>query len=300
MIATRCKLVLKIAMASALLSCGVGVLAATHKQPVTHKHTATSMHASAGAAEVSGLSKFSPAQQQQLGKYMDSSIHEYLMSNPQVIVQAVQQYEMQQHAKMMNKSLSVIAENVQALVADPISPSIGPKNAPVTFVEFSDYQCSICHAMYPRIKQLIKNNPNVRFVFKEFPIFGPASIYAAKAAIAATRQGKFEALHNALFSSSKMEGKLTKQDVLDMAKQVGINIVKLQKDMKNPAVAREISDNYKLAGPKLKLQGTPAFLIIPTPPAKKLTESQLVSRIGFVPGGAALSQLQGMIDAAAK
>lgn len=252
---------------------------------------------SMSAANSGGLSSFTPAQQQQLKQYMDSAMQQYIMKNPKVVIESVKQLEKQQQQAAMQAGMQVIVDNINQLVHNPASPSIGPANAPVTIVEFYDYQCSVCHAMYPRVKQLLKQNPNVRYVAKEFPIFGPASQFAAKASMAAAKQGKFEALHNALFASSKMEGKLTNQDVLDMASKAGINMAKLKKDMQDPAIAKEIKDNYALAG-KLKLQGTPAFIIVPTPAGKQLSKSALASKLGFVPGAADVAQLQALINQA--
>ena len=244
------------------------------------------------------LSKFTAAQQSQIKKYIDQQMQQYIMDNPKVIMSSVQRLQMQMQAKTMQQSQNAVAAHVAELTSSATSPTVGPKNAPVTFVEFYDYQCSVCHAMYPRVEQLMKNNPKIRFVFKEFPIFGPASQFAAKAAIAAEKQGKFMALHKALFQSNKMEGKLTNQDVLDMAKKAGIDTDKLQKDMKDPAIQTEINDNYALAK-KIKLQGTPAFIVSPTVKQGDSAAAQKAAgKIGFAPGGATIPQLQAFIDKA--
>lgn len=250
------------------------------------------------AAASTSLSAFSPAQQKQLQSYVQTNIQQYISNNPKAIIQSVQKMQMQQQQQTVAKGKQAAIENIDSLALSKTSPTVGPKNAPVTIVEFFDYQCSACHAMFPRMEQIIKNNPNVRYVYKEFPIFGPASEFAAKAAIAAQKQGKFLALHNALFNSDKMEGKLTNADVLAMAKKVGINIVKLQKDMQDPAIAQEMKNNYALAS-KLKLIGTPAFVIMPTPnKAKPLSAAQLSNKLGFVPGGVSASQIQELINKA--
>lgn len=249
------------------------------------------------AASNSQLSGFSPAQQQQIQKYVASSMHKYLLQHPEVIMQSVQQYQMKMQQQKQNKSKQTVISQIHNLVNDPMSPSVGPANAAVTVVEFFDYQCSACHAMYPIVHDIMKKNPKVRYVFKNFPIFGPASEFAARAAIAAVKQGKFLALHNKLFSSSKMEGKLTNKDVLAMAQQVGLNIKQLTKDMQSPAVVQEVKDNMKLAE-TIGLQGTPAFMFIPTAKGHNLSSMQLNAKVGFIPGGAPPQQMQALIDQA--
>jgi protein-disulfide isomerase len=259
---------------------------------------AGSVIAATTSADVS-LSKFSKVQQKQLNSYIDQRIHDYILSNPKVIIESVQKMQQQAEEKKVGAGKKAAIEYAAKLVSTHGSPAVGPKNAPVTVVEFFDYQCSACHALYPQIKIIMKKNPNIRYVYKEFPIFGAASEFAAKAAIAAQKQGKFAALHDALFTSNKLEGKLKKEDVLAMAKKVGINIPKLEKDMQDPAIAQEIKANYDLAA-KLKLPGTPALVVIPTPPkGKELSAADFSNRFGFFPGAAPANKIQAMIDKAA-
>ena len=136
--------------------------------------------------------------------------------------------------------------------------------------------------MFPILNKFIKQHPNVRVVFKEFPIFGPASQYAAKASIAARMQGqkKFLAFHDGLFKSGLMEGKLKPADVDRIAKEAGLNMAQLKKDMDSPTVAKELKATFKLAR-DLQLQGTPAFVIMPT----KDGDQAKVAKITFIPGG---------------
>lgn len=139
-------------------------------------------------------------------------------------------------------------------------PVAGDPNGSVTMIEFVDYRCRHCENMAPHVDQIMKNNPNLRVVFKELPLLGDDSLYAAKAAIAAKKQGKFFELHEALVKSEK---KLTNSDVIDVAKSVGLDTTKLQNDINNEAVAAEVEASMQLAK-SLKLKGTPVFFVAKT------------------------------------
>jgi protein-disulfide isomerase len=229
----------------------------------------------AAPQQATTLKNFTPAQRQELNAYM----HQYIMDNPQIIVQAVQKLQLQAQMKRVEQGRQGVIKNIKELTQDKYSPAIN--KGPVTVVEFFDYQCSVCHMMFPIVDKFVKQHPNVRVVFKEFAIFGPASQFAAKASIAARLQGqaKFLAFHNALFKSGLMEGKLKDTDVLRIAKKAGLNIAKLKKDMSSPKVAAEIKATYKLAH-DMQLQGTPAFVVLPTNPNDKAD----LKNITFIPG----------------
>lgn len=160
--------------------------------------------------------------------------------------------------------LSIISINTAYAVngmyyraGDPIA---GNANGKVTMVEFFDYQCGHCVDMAPVVSSLIKINPNLRVIFKEFPIRGPMSDYASRAALAANKQGKYYQFNHALFTANQ---DLTEEVILQIAKSVGLNIAKLQKDMRDPKINAQLEANKKLAQ-KLQIPGTPAFFIGPS------------------------------------
>lgn len=230
----------------------------------------------AAPAPQTPLKHFTPAQRHELKQYM----HQYIMQNPQVIVTSLQAMQMQAQMKRVEQGKQGVLKNIAMLTQDKYTPAVN--KGPVTLVEFFDYQCSVCHMMFPIVTKFMQQHPNVRVVFKEFPIFGPASQFAAKASIAARLQGpkKFMAFHDALFKSGLMEGKLKDTDVLRIAKQSGLNMTQLKKDMNSPAVNNEIKATYKLAR-DMQLQGTPAFVVLPTNPANK----NMLKNMTFIPGG---------------
>lgn len=236
-----------------------------------------------------GNEVFNIQQKQAINKQIKS----YLLSHPEILISMSQKLRAKQMEKAQQAALSYLKGNSQKIFFGKYTPVVGDPNGKVTLVEFFDYQCSICHEVFPFVKKIIKNNPKLRVVFRNFPIFGPASKYAAKAAIASMAQGKYLAFHNALFNLKKMEGKLTDQDVIAAAKQVGLNIDELKQQMKNVNIAKEIQGNYALAQ-GLALRGTPAFIIAPT------QLNGQMDKVTFIPGASPEAYLQKAIDKAAQ
>jgi len=224
---------------------------------------------------------------------VDQQIHDYLLANPDILNQMVQKLQAQQMQQQQAQARGAIKQNAAQIVNDPNSPVAGDANGTVTVVEFFDYQCVHCAHMYPIVKQVMAANPNVRFVFKEFPIFGGPSQYAATAALAAVKQGKYLQMHNALFDSGDIEGKMTNAKVDAIARKAGLNVMELKRAMKADAVGNELKSTFMLAQ-QLGIQGTPAFIIVPTNLGATTPDAQ----IGFIPGGTDVNGLQQAINAA--
>ena len=221
---------------------------------------------------------FNAAQKQQI----ESIVHNYLVEHPQVIAQAIQSLKQQAIQKQQKRIHQAVMSNKKIIFDASTSPSLGPKNAPITVVEFSDYQCGHCKDMAPGLTKIIKAHPNYRFIFKEFPIFGKNSLFAARAAIASNKQHKYLAFRDALMAS---KGPLTNKKTLAIAKKVGLNIAKLKVDMNNPAIAKELKQNYVLAQ-KLQLVGTPALIVA----------NKGVKRFVLIPGEVNQQQLMQVIN----
>jgi protein-disulfide isomerase len=150
-----------------------------------------------------------------------------------------------------------IAARWQALANDPASPVIGNANADVTIVEFFDYTCPYCKAVEPRLEALLKADPKVRLVLKEYPILTPQSLVATKAALAATAQGKYIAYHNAMM---RFEGRLTEADIFDMAKASGLDVARLKRDMNAPWISDQVISVFNLARGIRAFQ-TPTYIV---------------------------------------
>ena len=150
-----------------------------------------------------------------------------------------------------------IAARWQALADDPVAPVIGNPKGDVAIVEFFDYTCPYCKAVEPRLEALLKADPKVKLVLKEFPILAPQSLVASRAALAATRQGKYTAYHNMMM---RFEGRLTETDIFDMAKAAGLDVARLKRDMNAPWVSDQIIAVFNLARGIRGFQ-TPIFIV---------------------------------------
>lgn len=184
-------------------------------------------------------------------------VREYLISHPEVLVEAMQALEARQQTAADEKAKAALTAHRREIYNDPASPEIGNPKGDVTVVEFFDYQCGYCKAVHEDSLTLVREDPKVRFVYKEFPILGPGSTVAAKAALAARKQGKYEQAHNALMSH---RGRLDELAVNRLMEGVGLDMAKLKADMESPAVAEMIEKNMELAE-KLGVRGTPAFIV---------------------------------------
>ncbi|HTM64345.1 MAG TPA: DsbA family protein [Gammaproteobacteria bacterium] len=226
---------------------------------------------------------FSDAQQ----KEIQTLINNYLQNNPQVIISALQGYQQkqmqqaEQTIKNTQKDASKYAKDLFHANNDPVG---GNPKGTITIAEFFDYQCPHCVDMSPILNNAIKDNPNLRVVFKEFPIRGPMSEFAARAALAANMQGKYMQLHDALM---QIKPPFTQESILAAAKSVGLSIDKLQTDMKSDAITQQINANMKL-GQDLKLLGTPAIFV-------GKTDATTASNINYAPGFVDQNQLNDLI-----
>lgn len=230
------------------------------------------------ATNTEQTTSFTPAQVNQLHKI----IRDYLVANPQVLVEASQVLQEQQQKKMEEGAITAIGKNKAALFDDSQSPSIGSADAPATLVEFFDYQCGHCKEMASIVKKLASEDKNLYVIFKELPIFGAVSANAAKIALAASMQpGKYYAFHNLLLNSNQP---LTNEQIMALAKKAGLNIEQLKKDMDSPAIAKEIRDNFKLAQ-ALKVMGTPTFVI----------SDKAHTKFAYIPGATSSEDLQKQI-----
>lgn len=198
---------------------------------------------------------FSPAQKQEI----ESIIHEYLVKNPEVLVEVAQSLQKEQQDKFQKQAQKTVPEIATKLFDDKISPVAANPKGNVTLVEFFDYQCPHCKDMWPFIEDILKKDKNIRVIYKVLPIFGEDSKYDVLAALAAYAQSpeKFAVFHNAMM---RLQAPLTPDVVLKLATQSGLNIKQLQADMKKADYEKEINQNYDLAK-KLNLTGTPAFIM---------------------------------------
>lgn len=245
--------------------------------PQSNSSTVTTMLSSQRTATSTIQKSFTPQQVNDIQKI----IHEYLIKNPQILVETSQALQKQTEQQQQKYAMTAIEKNKQQLFNDPVSPLAGNLNGNVTLIEFFDYQCGHCKAMSKIIQKLVKKNKNLRVVFKELPIFGDSSQFAAKVSLASARQNKYYMFHNALL---RADNPLAHDKVFHVAKKVGLNVAKLKKDMNSPIIAQQLHDNFKLAQ-SLHLIGTPTFVI----------SNKSLTSFKFIPGATSQQNLQKLI-----
>jgi protein-disulfide isomerase len=186
-------------------------------------------------------------------------VHDYLLAHPDIIVEMTNRLDRQQAAEEDKARTDALFQiGTKALLDPKVAYVEGPANAKITVAEFFDYRCPHCKASLPAIIDLAAKNKDVRIAFIERPILTPDSILAAQAAVASRRQpGKYVPFHFALM---KTVGELPKERIFAIAKSVGLDTAKLEKDMADPAVVAEVNQSNALAD-SLHFNGTPTFVI---------------------------------------
>ncbi len=165
--------------------------------------------------------------------------------------------EARQKAGKDAAAAAALVEHRQALERSAADPVLGNPDGDVTIVEFFDYQCGYCKTMTGPLMELVRDDGRIRLVLKEFPILGPESALAARASLAAGRQGKYEPFHMALMG---LRGRLNEGAIWQVAAETGLDLDRLRKDMAAPEITAVIEANYRLAQ-ALGIEGTPAFAI---------------------------------------
>jgi protein-disulfide isomerase len=197
--------------------------------------------------------EISPAQRQAI----EGIIHDYLMQNPDVLIEALRGAEDKMNREADAKASKVLSERRSEIFDDPATPVGGNPRGDVTIVEFFDYRCPYCKQVLPSLQTLLKEDHDLRFIYKEMPVLGPASVTAAHAALASQWQGKYEAFHNAMMGT---KGQITEETVFRVAGSVGLDVGRLKQDMAAPEIERAIKNNLALAD-ALNIRGTPGFII---------------------------------------
>jgi protein-disulfide isomerase len=200
--------------------------------------------------------EFSPAQKQELGTF----IRDYLVNNPDVLREAIEALDKRDKATAEAERQKTVASQAGPLFSSKYQETIGNPKANATLVEFFDYNCHFCKGALPDITKLMKDDPNLKLVLKDFPVLGPGSVEAAKVASAARNQlpgDKFWAFHTKLLAT---HGPVGKAEALAVAKELGLDMDKLAKDMESPEVKAGLDEVMALAD-SLQINGTPTFVV---------------------------------------
>src|SRR5579859_2833774 len=182
-------------------------------------------------------------------------VHAYLMAHPEVIREAAEKLNHNEKLAAEKASTDAIAKFRGQLEHDPRDFVANP-NGKVTVVEFFDYRCGYCKLAAPEVIKLIAQNPDVRFVFKEFPIFGEVSDTAAKIALTREAKAKGVQLYQALMSEKALDDAALDRHLVE----VGVNPAEARKAAQHPLIDRQILDTHALAQ-SIKIDGTPAFVV---------------------------------------
>jgi protein-disulfide isomerase len=207
--------------------------------------------APAGAAEISAG---------QRGE-IEQIVREYLVSHPEVLQEAMTELEKRQSVAEAEKHQAAVKDNAKALFSSPRGVVLGNAQGSVTMVEFFDYNCGYCKRAMDDMLTLLKTDPNLKVVLKEFPVLGPGSVEAAKVAVAVRMQDKsgkkYLEFHQKLLGG---RGQADQAHALAAAKDSGLDMGRLEKDLASDEVKSTINENFKLAE-SLGLNGTPSYVI---------------------------------------
>jgi len=192
---------------------------------------------------------------------IEGIIKSYLVAHPEVLQDAMDALDKQQKQADAAKARETIKNNNATIFNSPHQVVLGNPQGNVTVVEFFDYNCAFCKRALPDMLTLLKTDPNLKFVLKEFPVLGPGSVEAAHVAVAAHMQDptgkKYIEFHQKLLGG---RGPADKVRALAVAKEVGFDMTRIEKDMDSDEVKTTIDENMKLAD-ALGVSGTPTYVV---------------------------------------
>ena len=192
---------------------------------------------------------------------IETIVKEYLLENPEVIRDAIIKLQEKELAQEQESYRESIVSAKDLLENDPRDPAIGPSDAKVTIVEFFDYNCGFCKRATPWVEDAVdRYGDDIRVVFKELPILDDrtrTSRLAARAALAAQRQGKYSEMHFALMEQQRLSGDI----IRETAEKIGLDMRKYEADLADATIDQHINDTLQLADRLPALTGTPFFVI---------------------------------------
>ena len=207
---------------------------------------------------------FTPARAAELTSGQQSEvkalIRDYLIKNPEIIQEALNELEKRQADQEKANQSKALSEWLPVILKSGRSTVLGNPKGDVTLVEFFDYNCGYCKRALTDLQKLLDGDKNLRIIIRDFPVLGPDSVESALVAVAARQQlsgAKYLEFHAKLLDS---KGRIGKDRALSVAKDLNVDLQKLQKDMDSPETKAILSETMQI-GDALRLQGTPAYLI---------------------------------------
>ena len=200
---------------------------------------------------------FSPPQRTEI----ETIVREYLLAHPEVLQEAMAELEKRQQVAEAEKARSAVKNHSEALFNSPRQVVLGNPQGDVTFVEFFDYNCGYCKRALNDMVELMNKDPKLKIVLKEFPVLGPSSVEAAQVAVAVRMQDKtgkkYLDFHQKLLGG---RGQVDKTKALAAARDAGLDMARIEKDIKSEEVSKTLEESMKLAE-ALGLNGTPSYVI---------------------------------------
>lgn len=256
----------KVAAAFSVVALGAAGYAVfqTGKMAGTVSQTAAALSAGATPGQTAVVDAAAIEKYMAENPVSDKVIEAYLRENPEVMIASLERYQVEQRAAQQQQQaqadVDLVASNKKEIFEDGYSFVAGNPDGDVTVVEFSDYNCGYCKRAHTAVTEFIESDGNIRLVVKEFPILGPGSTLAGRAALASAMQDdaeKYGPFNDALM---RHRGSHSEATVLKIAAEVGLDVEQLEIDMKSPDIDQMMKRTFELAD-KLSINGTPAFII---------------------------------------
>ncbi len=210
-----------------------------------------------GTTVPASADSFSDSQRTEIEKI----IKNYLVSHPEVLEEAMAELSKRQAAAETKKHEASIAQNAEAIFNSPRQVVVGNKDGDVTFVEFFDYNCGYCKRAMDDMLTIMKGDPKLKVVLKEFPVLSQGSVEAAQVGVAVRMQDpsgkKYLDFHQKLLSG---RGAADKARAMQAAKEAGLDTARIEKDIASPEVRATLEENFKLAE-AMGMNGTPSYVI---------------------------------------
>lgn len=191
---------------------------------------------------------------------VEAIVKNYLMEHPEVIVDAINAMQAKQEAAAAERQKKVLAESMDSILKGPQNAVLGNPDGDVTIVEFFDYNCGYCKRGLADMVKLIETDKKLKVVLRDYPILSEGSKDAAVVALAVKKQlqgDKFFAFHQTLLTT---RGAVGKDRALQVAQDSGVDMTKLQADMKDPALLQGLASTMRL-GEALGINGTPSYVL---------------------------------------
>ena len=192
---------------------------------------------------------------------IEKIVRDYLLKHPELLQEVMAELEKKQQTAEAEKARAAVKTHAEALFNSPRQVTLGNPQGDVTFVEFFDYNCGYCKRALGDMTALMGKDPKLKVVLKEFPVLGPGSVEAAQVAVAVRMQDKsgkkYMEFHQKMLLG---RGQADKARALAVAKEIGLDMTRMEKDLKSEEITATLQESAKLAE-ALGLNGTPSYVI---------------------------------------